>query len=203
MSSLTVAMAFMQRVYAEPSSGADNYLSTVSATLGVFLLTISLVEWGARTGAIAEALHQNAEKLNSFHRKVGVTISTLTGGGSLTWNEVQSLNDQYDAIKADCQYNHSPLDDAYFRSHHLFAPELPKGNPGPAMDRQEILSVKLKWHLSSLLYIAAIWIFLILLLLPLRFESMWKVNKPEGPKGAAIAPSAATQNTVLVPSGTR
>src|SRR5437763_4400594 len=59
MSSFTVAIAFAQKIYAKPQTPADDYLTFVSALLGIFLLTLSLVEWGAKTGSKSDALHEN------------------------------------------------------------------------------------------------------------------------------------------------
>jgi hypothetical protein len=171
MSSLTVAMAFLQRVYAT-GTPADNYITAVSGTLGIFLLTVSLVEWGARTGAVAEVLHQNAEKLNGFSRRVGIEIVANTHT-PLTFDDVKRLNAEYEAIKDDCQHNHLPLDDLYFRSHHLDAPEFLNGRPGPAMTRGEVVWIWCKWQSASLWYIAAIWFLLVSMLVPLFTGKMW------------------------------
>lgn len=65
-SALSGALPFAQRVYAQSGSSLDNYLTTFSAALGIFLLAISLIEWGAKTGAVAETLHKNAEQLNAL-----------------------------------------------------------------------------------------------------------------------------------------
>lgn len=191
MSALTVAMAFMQRVYAEPSSPADNYLSVISAALGVLLLTVSLVEWGAKTGAIAEVLHQNAEKLNGFQRKVAVQISTLNSGAPFTWSEVNSLIAEYEVLKADCRHNHSPLDDDFFRSGHAMAPEFLKNGSEPVFTAFEVLSIWVRWQMASLWYFAAMWIALVLLFLPLCEKSKWK--KPPSDNAPQITAAPETQ----------
>lgn len=166
MSAFTVAVAFIQRVYAQPSSSADNYLSTFSASLGIFLLTLSLVEWGAKTGAISEALHLNAEKLNAYWRKVAFKISAVQSGQPLSWPEVQALLDEYDILKADCRHNHEPLDDAYFKIHHRA--EYP--------DAPDEKKTWWRWQFSSVWYIAVLWLFLIILAIPLFRSSMWNSN---------------------------
>lgn len=172
MSSLTIAMAFLQRVYAT-GTPADNYITFISAALGIFLLTVSLVEAGAKTGAVAEALHQNAEKLNGFRRRVGVELASKVQG-SVTHDDVKRLNDEYEAIKDECQHNHLPVDDLYFRSHHVNAPEFLNGQPGPSMTEAEVLSAKRSWNIAGLWYIAAIWLLLVASLSPLLIPYMWR-----------------------------
>ncbi|TYQ03524.1 UNVERIFIED_ORG: hypothetical protein JN05_05093 [Zoogloea ramigera] len=166
MSALTCAIAFAQRVYAQPSSPADNYLSTVSASLGVVLLTLSLVEWGAKPGSIAEALHENAEKLNAYWRKVALKVASVQGGVTLTWSDVQTLADEYDILKAASRYNHEPVDDAYFRASHQ--------SDFPGMPKLKQLLTWMRWQFSSIWYISALWIFLVLLGWPLSDKAMWK-----------------------------
>lgn len=179
MSALTCAIAFAQRVYAAPASSADNYLSTVSASLGVVLLTLSLVEWGAKPGSVAESLHENAEKLNAFWRKVELKVASVKSGASLTWPEVQALADEYDILKVATRYNHQPVDDAHFRAYHQ--------NDFPGMGKLNRVFIWGQWQFSSIWYIGALWVFLILLGLPLLDKNMWK--PPAMP--AAAAPGEA------------
>lgn len=166
MSALTVAVAFIQRVYTAPSSSADNYLSTVSASLGIFLLTLTLVEWGAKTGSMAESLHQNAEKLNTFWRKIAFRIASSQSTAPITWSDVQALGAEYDALKADCRYNHEPIDDAYFCAHHQI-------DFGIVSWWSETITW-IKWQSSSIWYIAGLWIILALLAWPLFDKDFWK-----------------------------
>ena len=171
MSALTVVMAFLQRLYAV-GTPADNYLTAVCGALGIFLLTLSLVEWGARTGAIAEALHKNAEKLNGFSRKVDIEIAAHAHA-PIIFDVVRDLNSEYKAIKDDCHHNHLPIVDLYFRIHHLNAQEFLNGRPGPAMDKFEVMWVWCRWQTASTWYIAVIWTGLLLVLLPLLMPAMW------------------------------
>lgn len=172
MSALTVAIAFIQRIYATASSYADNYLTTISASLGIILLTVSLVEWGYKTGSMAEALHQNAEKLNNFWRKIAFQIAAHKAGGPLTWNDVKGFADEYDIIKADCRYNHDPIDDAYFRAHHQ--------NEFISLTLWEMAKKWIIWQASSLWYFALLWLLLILLALPLFSKNSWQAPKEQG-----------------------
>ncbi|KWR90420.1 hypothetical protein RM96_09335 [Cupriavidus sp. IDO] len=49
----------------------------MAATFGVFLLVISLLEWGARYEAQAEVLHRNAEGLTAFQWKVAQCLPQM------------------------------------------------------------------------------------------------------------------------------
>lgn len=123
-SASTVALAFLQRIYAaQPGSQLDNYLTFLSACLGVFLLAISLIEWGAANGAKADALHRNAESLNSFSRKVAQTVAELDAGGAVSWPNVDQLRVEYETIKDSCSQNHEPLDDRLFFAQKRMAKE--------------------------------------------------------------------------------
>ncbi|MBD8633717.1 SLATT domain-containing protein [Oxalobacteraceae sp. CFBP 8755] len=193
LSSLTVAIAFIQRIYAPPSSQADNYLTALSGFLGVFLLTISLVEWGAKTGATAEALHQNAEKLNDLQRKIGLKTGLLSSGGTMTWNEVDALADEYKLLKAECRFNHEPIDDAYFKAHHRNAPEfLINGNP--AMSERQAFWYATRWKISSIWYFTGLWFIVLGLALPLKSTEWW-----ENPNTNS-AQAEATSATVISPT---
>ena len=176
MSALTVAIAFIQRVYAIPASFADNYLSTVSALLGIFLLTLTLVEWGAKTGSVAESLHQNAEKLNSFWRKVAFRLASARSGAHLAWPDVQTLADEYDALKADSRYNHEPVDDAFFRTHHQTEFSVVGGRSQAA--------TWIQWQFASIWYIAGLWLLLVVLAGPLFSKDLWR------PQEGQVAPKA-------------
>jgi hypothetical protein len=162
MSSLTAAIAFIQRVYTTPDSSTDKYLSTVSASLGIFLLTLSLVEWGAKTGSVAESLHLNAEKLNTFWRKIAFQIGSATPNNPISSIDAQNLGLEYDALKADCRYNHEPIDDSYFRIYHT--------NVFGAVGLLRSIFIWLRWQLSSIWYIALLWIIISLLTIPLWNE---------------------------------
>jgi len=175
LSAMTVAIAFIQRVYAPSSSPVDNYFTVFSASLGVFLLTISLVEWGAKTGSIADALHQNAEKLNALQRKIGIRITAIGAGSPATWVEAQALADEYDAIKADCRHNHQPIDDEYFRAKQRTAPEFFDASGNPTISQKDARKISFLWHLSSIWYFAGLWLITVgLLMLPINYPDWWK-----------------------------
>lgn len=181
MSALTVAMAYLQKVYATSAMPADNYLSTISAALGTFLLTVSLVEWGTKTGTVAEALHGNAEKLNGFWRRIALTVAAHTSSAAPTvptLQEVEKFQLEYDKLKAECPHNHLPIDDLLFRANHRFSADLLDGRTAPLMNGPEVCLAWCRWQISSIWYIAGIWLLLAALLVPLFKDTMWKASPP-------------------------
>jgi hypothetical protein len=130
-----VGLAVVQRIYSfESGSPADNYITALSVCLGVVLLVISLIEWGAGNSVKADRLHQNAEELNAFQRKLGLVILDLKAGNSLTSQQAGEYLQQYDDIKVKSPFNHDPLDD------HLFVATL-TGLPTSSRPQAKLLIV--------------------------------------------------------------
>ncbi len=128
-SAVGVGLAVVQRIYAfEPSSPADNYITALSVCLGIFLLVISLIEWGASNSVKADRLHQNAEELNAFQRELGLVILDINAGKQVTSDDAGKYLKKYDEIKARSSFNHAPLDDHLFVATHRHADEFKKLN---------------------------------------------------------------------------
>lgn len=161
-SSFSVAVAFVQRIYAVQQGTAwDNYLTALSVALGVFLLAISLMEWGARNGAQADALHRNAEALTAFQLKVAQRLSQLESGAPIAWPDVEAMRVEYEGIKRECQYNHEPLDDLQFRASKRLAPEFAGPDGKPEISEARAAWVWARWFLASVWYFALFWIAII------------------------------------------
>jgi hypothetical protein len=158
-SALSVAIAFLQRVYS-PQGGTplDNYLTALAACLGVFLLAVSLIEYGARHGAKADLLHGNAEDLTAFQQKAAQQIARLDSGVALTWGEVNGLREEGDAIKARCTENHAPVDDRLFTAQHRLADEFKDPSGKPRFGRAFAVSAWLSWSLASDWYFFVLWL---------------------------------------------
>lgn len=157
-SALSVGVAVVQRIYS-PHSGTplDNYLTALSVCLGVFLLAISLMEWGAANGARADALHRNAEDLTAFQIKLSQESAQLAAGSPVTWAHIELLRTEYETIKDRCSHNHDPRDEQLFRTAHRSAPEFARADGTPAMNKGEAFLVALRWHVSSVWYFALFW----------------------------------------------
>jgi SMODS and SLOG-associating 2TM effector domain family 5 len=110
-----IGVAFIQKVY-EVTAGtpADKYLTALSLCLGLFVVVISLIEWGASGAVRAESLFQNAQKLSAYHRKLAQRLSELADGGNTSSDEVTRLREEYEHIKDECPHNHEPIDDQLF-----------------------------------------------------------------------------------------
>lgn len=112
-----VGLVVVQKTYnTPPGSPLDNYLTALSACLSVFLLVVNLIEWGAGNSVKADRLHQNAEELNAFWRKVDLEILKLNSNLPFESqaSEMDSFLREYSEIKAKCYFNHDPIDDDLF-----------------------------------------------------------------------------------------
>ena len=164
-SAATAALAFMQKVYAAPSgTPLDNYLTALSACLGIFLLAISLMEWGSANGAKADAMHRNAEDLNALQLKISMSIAKLDESVSMTWDDVDALRREYESVKERCSYNHAPIDDEFFRATHRKAKEFQQVDGAPQIGLVEGSWIALKYLCSSIWYFLIFWGVLIALL---------------------------------------
>ncbi len=119
-----IAVAFVQKVY-EVTAGtqADKYLTALSVCLGLFVIIVSLIEWGASGAVRAELLYQNAQKLNAFQRKLAQRLAEIADGRSFSSEEATALREEYEQIKMECTHNHEPVDDRLFLAQRRLDPE--------------------------------------------------------------------------------
>lgn len=159
LSALSVAAAVAQRIYSpQPGTPLDNYLTAVLIALGVFLLAISLLEWGAAYGAKADALHRNAEDLTAYHLKLAHILARMDSGKVVEDSEVDALRLEYETIKDRCPYNHAPSDHELFKAQQRTAPELGAANGKPVMTKWGALFVKASWEWSTIWFFLLVWI---------------------------------------------
>ncbi|WP_212626162.1 MULTISPECIES: SLATT domain-containing protein [Pseudomonadaceae] len=154
---LTIAMAVIQKVYSvemRAITGLDNYVTSLSILAGIFIIVISLMEWGSRNGSNADALFKNAEELNSLQRSIHLEILKPSAADDARWNVAERLLSNYEQIKSRCEINHSQLDDHYFRSKHRSSAEF----AGYKIEPCEALWIAFLWHLSSVWYYLIFWI---------------------------------------------
>lgn len=120
-SALGIALAVAQRVYVHDGTPALNdYLTVFSACVGLFVLVISVIEWGSSGAVKADALYRNAELLNRHQRKIE---QALSAAGEPSEMVVTGLREEYEVIKDGCSYNHEPVDDAMFLSQQRLSKE--------------------------------------------------------------------------------
>lgn len=153
----TVAQALVQKIYAFPAnSPADNYTTVLAVTLGVFLLAVSLLEAGRGNALQADALHRNAEELTSYSTRASVRLAIHNSGGPITSDEIKKLAEEYESIKAKCQFNHSPQDYDLFLAQKRNASELAINGKPPAS--WFIYVWRVFWSFtSSIWYFAVLW----------------------------------------------
>lgn len=158
LSALSVAAAVTQRIYSpQPGTPLDNYLTAVSVALGVFLLAISLLEWGAAYGAKADALHRNAEELTAYQLKLAQVLARIDSGKAVEDSEVDALRVEYETIKDRCPHNHAPSDHELFRAQQRTAPELGAVSGKPVMTGGAALMVRVCWHCSTIWFFFLVW----------------------------------------------
>ena len=159
LSALSVAVAVAQRIYSpQPGTSLDNYLTAVSIALGVFLLAISLLEWGASYGAKADALHRNAEDLTAYQIKLAYFLAKMDPGRVADDSEVDVLRVEYETIKDRCPHNHTPSDDKLFRAQQRMAPEFGAANGKPRMTGWDVFWVKAQWEWSTIWFFLFVWV---------------------------------------------
>lgn len=138
----------------------------------MFLLTISLMEWGAGNGAKAETLHRNAEELNEFQRLTKLRIAQIDAGAPASWEDVEHLRTTYETVKSRCPYNHLPIDYELFMGQHSDAPEFVGADGKPRVSQQKILWRATYSYVVSVWYFVTCWVLLVLAFSPL-FTCLW------------------------------
>jgi hypothetical protein len=160
-SAFTIVIAFIQRVLVTAESPAlDNYLSVLSMCLGLFILVLTLIEWGAGCALKADVLHRNAEELNVLQRKIWycIKINGEAGNNDSSFACVDGFREDYEDIKAKCQYNHEPIDDSFFRAVNRFSAEFLIGQNKPKMCICESFYTHVIYWFSSIWYFTLFWV---------------------------------------------
>lgn len=158
-SALSIAVAFAQRIYS-PQSGTplDNYLTAMSVSLGVFLLAISLLEWGAANGAKADALHRNAEALTAYQLKLAQSLAQIDAGRAVSDEQVDQFRTEYETIKNGCAHNHTPGDHQLFKAEHRTATEFASAARGEAISAWAAWVTRVRWQASTVWFFALVWL---------------------------------------------
>jgi len=159
LAALSIGVTFAHRLLAPaPESALDNYLSLLAVGMSVLLLAISLLEWGAGSGAKAATLHRNAELLTAFKFKMEQAIALSESGKNYTEMEISEFRNEYDRIKQLSDPNHLPHDDALFRVRHRHSPEFSNKDGQPRIRKPEAVWIHLTWFLREAWFYILIWI---------------------------------------------
>ena len=164
LSALSVAVAFSQKVYAKNGTPLDDYLSVVAMGLGVLLLVISLLEWGAGYGVRAEGLFKNAELLTNFQFKVAQTLEAMNAGTAISLLEVDSLRLEYEGVKDRCTTNHQPIDDKLFLANKRLDPTFRVGHTSNGAVQISWLKAQythIAWLVAELWFFGLIWLLVV------------------------------------------
>jgi len=163
-SAIGVGLAVAQNVYSPtPGSSLDNYLTILSVCLSVFLLVISLVEWGSANSVMADRLHQNAEELSAFWRRLEVKIHGLKPDTEISPDDALTHLKEYEEIKARCSVNHAPLDDKLFVATQRHAAEFVRDGKQP-YNWIEQHWLALRAVFSSTWYFVLLWLIIVALI---------------------------------------
>jgi hypothetical protein len=163
---MTICLAVVQKNYSSAIlrfDGLDTYITTLSVLAGVFLLAISLMEWGARNGSNADALYKNAEELNALQRLLGQQVSKVAGGVEYDWDKCEGFAATYEDIQGRYDVNHGPLDDMLFLARHRSAPEF----VAKKISCYRAFGVRVLWFMSSIWYYLLFWVVSVIALIPL------------------------------------
>lgn len=164
-SALSIALAVIQQTYASEvgaTLGLNSYLTSISILSGIFILIISLMEWGARNGSNADALYKNAQELNALRKEISLQASKTNLSEDAAWAFSEEYLSRYEEVKSRCDINHTPLDDFYFVSQHRESPEFAARN----IKWYSAYWTSFKWQLSSIWYYLILWSIIIMATIP-------------------------------------
>jgi hypothetical protein len=160
-----VGLAVLQRVYASSAGAAfDNYLTTASILLGLFVLVISLIEAGSGNAVRAELLHRNAEDLNDLQRRIAQALAVVSDGGALDQAGIDNFRSEYEEIKRRCGHNHDPLDARRFDAEHRLSSEFRDADGKPRIGCLTSLAIKINNFLQPVRYFLTLWFVIVLIL---------------------------------------
>lgn len=143
------------------TDSTSNHLTALSITFGVFILTITLLEWGAAHEIKADSLHRNAEKLTAYHIKLEQILESIENNENIEHPEIDKLRTEYESIKDLCPYNHQPCDYKLFRVEQRHAPEFQREEGTSSTCILSLWIVRIRWYLSSIGFFILIWSVLI------------------------------------------
>lgn len=166
-SAVGIALAVIQKVYGfETNSPVDRYITVLSVAIGIFVIVISLIEWGFSGAVKADVLHRNAEQLNRLQLELAQTLSSQV---ELNSSVATKLRERYEEIKDSCSFNHEPIDDALFRSQQRLSPEF-----SDAAGKPNMLWITGKWtELMALSSAAKVFVVFWVIIIAILYVTPW------------------------------
>ena len=160
-----VGLSIVEKAYAlHPGSQIDNYVTTLSICIGLFVIVISLIEWGSSSSLRADALYRNAEELNELQRRLAQLLAEISDGRKLEPSEVNTARADYENIKKACRFNHEPIDHQLFIADHRLSPEFLDGSGRPRTSWLRAQQIRLMSVVSIGWYFGVFWVAILILL---------------------------------------
>lgn len=157
-SAISVGIAIVQKIYAfRTGSLVDNYLTALSVSVGIFVIVISLIEWGINARRNAEYLLKNAEDLTCFKHKLTLRINLIKDGFALPYEEAKQLEAEYEQIKRSCPVNHEPVDKNLFLIENPTLSEFATEGKIQKINSIRMVRVQLESLLSGIRYFLIFW----------------------------------------------
>ena len=146
-----------------PNSIPDRYLTALSVCLGLFVVVISLVEWGYGGALKAETLYRNAEELNAFQRRLEQLLAEIADGHTVANSHITESRENYEKIKGSCPHNHEPMDDKMFLAQHQHSPDVSALFGHRRLNLIESTYFRLVWFMGALWYFGVFWVIVLAL----------------------------------------
>lgn len=157
-SAISVGIAIVQKIYAlRAGSLVDNYLTALSVSVGIFVIVISLIEWGINARRNAEYLLKNAEDLTCFKHKLTLRINLIEDGIALPYEEAKQLEAEYEQIKRSCPVNHEPVDKNLFLIENPSLSEFATEDKIQKINSVHMVQIRLESLLSGIRYFLILW----------------------------------------------
>ncbi len=164
-SAISIGIAAVQKVYAfSTGSLADNYLTALSISIGLFVVVISLIEWGVNARLHADMFQKNAEDLNHFRRELDLRLAKAEDGFTLSHEEADLLNEKYERIMRSCPINHETIDKELFDIEESATLKANDWNATKIIDMVYKTRIRLNTLLSGIRYFLVFWLFILALL---------------------------------------
>lgn len=164
-SAVGVGIAVVQKIYTfRPGSSVDNYLTALSVFIGLFVIVISLIEWGVKARLNAETFKQNAEDLTYFKHKLQLRLAKALDGILLSHEEADQFNEEYEKIKRSCPVNHETVDKNLYLAQNRTRVEFFNEAGKAEFGHLGAIWVRIDSLLSGIRYFLVFWLVIVALL---------------------------------------
>jgi len=139
-------------------------ITVLTICLGLFIIVISLIEWGSRNAVKSDSLYKNAEELSEFQRELHQAESESSDGRVFSRDEITEFRKKYERVKGKCPFNHDPIDDLLFQAYHRSSSEFQILETSKSkISWVESLWIRVKSFFSSIWMFGIFWLIIILI----------------------------------------